>query len=173
MGMNGQTSHRASRQRAPWRRAIENCRGASNLEYLILVGVIAILALGAWRIFGSAIKCAAIAGGSMVRDLDLPQGTSHGSCLEATAAPAAGAGRMRGRPHASWGLCGGGTRPAPVASAIPSATPTASGAPSPPPSPADLMIRDILQVMCPADKAVLADLKKQGVTITAYDRIHS
>jgi hypothetical protein len=35
------------------------------------------------------------------------------------------------------------------------------------------MIRDILGVMCPGDKAVLADLKTQGVTITAYDRIHS
>jgi hypothetical protein len=35
------------------------------------------------------------------------------------------------------------------------------------------MIQDILKVMCPADKAVLADLKARGATVTAYDRMYT
>ncbi len=38
------------------RRLFRDSRGANLIEYLVLVGVVALLALGGWRVFGSAIR---------------------------------------------------------------------------------------------------------------------
>ncbi len=38
------------------RRFLKDSRGATMVEYIILVGVIAMLAIGAFRLFGGAVK---------------------------------------------------------------------------------------------------------------------
>jgi len=38
------------------RRFLKDSRGATMVEYIILVGVIAMLAIGAFRLFGTAVK---------------------------------------------------------------------------------------------------------------------
>ena len=40
---------------ARWKKFVSDTRGANMVEYIILVGVIAILALGGFRVFGSNV----------------------------------------------------------------------------------------------------------------------
>jgi pilus assembly protein Flp/PilA len=39
-----------------WSRLVKDTRGAGMVEYIILVGVIAILAMGAFKTFGSTVQ---------------------------------------------------------------------------------------------------------------------
>ena len=41
---------------ARWNKFVRDTRGANLVEYIILVGVVAILALGAFKIFGSKVQ---------------------------------------------------------------------------------------------------------------------
>jgi Flp pilus assembly pilin Flp len=66
-------------------------RGVSTAEYLILVGVIAVLGLGAWRIFGQTIKCKIMMSQSAVAQAN-PDGARSGpnvpqSCLDQGSSP--------------------------------------------------------------------------------------
>ena len=51
-------------------RFLKDTRGANLVEYIILVGVIAILALGAFKIFGGKVKTKITAQGTTVDSVD-------------------------------------------------------------------------------------------------------
>jgi Flp pilus assembly pilin Flp len=52
------------------RRFLKDTRGANLVEYIILVGVIAILALGAFKVFGGKVKSKVTAQGTTVDTVD-------------------------------------------------------------------------------------------------------
>jgi Flp pilus assembly pilin Flp len=160
-------------------RVAADTRGGSLVEYIIVVGVVALLAIGAWRQFNGSVKSVVQRQADHVRTLE---GTES---QEVTGAPGVQISQSSGKTspgdiaESPNGTLDIGQGPARVAGS-PSAGPARgveaerSGARSPPASSAReaLLIASILKVMCPQDKALLRDLKARGVTVTAYDRLY-
>jgi len=153
-------------------------RGLSTVEYVILLVLMCAVALGTWRVFGQSVKCALIRNGFAPEMGELPSGAEQ--CFADNAIPGAGdavalrdtATRSGSSSGCSRSNPGGGPSPAPAPSPTPSPSPAPSPAPPAPPTPAEQTMRDIKNILCKQDGAVLDDLRQRGVRITVYDSIY-
>jgi Flp pilus assembly pilin Flp len=146
-------------------------RGASLVEYIILIGVVALLAITAWRRFADAVTTVTDRHAEKVRTLEATEVnpvTGQPGVLAAT--DPQGGSTVPG-PGGVSGL----SDDDPLRSALSdesAAAPRASASAGSKSAAAAKLIADVLNVMCPKDKAFLADLKARGVTVTAFDKIY-
>lgn len=162
-------------------------RGLSSVEYVLILVLVAAVGLVAWRGFGGDLTCTlarverlfaetlGVAPREGAAQCELAavgeEGDTAAGSEDGTARTVGD--RAGGKPGGGGGSSGsgkpGGGKPGSGGGKPGGA---GSGGKPPPLSPADVLVRDVLAVMCPKDKAFLQDLKARGVKITAYDRIY-
>ena len=149
-----------------------DARGASLVEYIILLGVVALLAIGAWRQFSGSVKTAVDREAERVRTLDAVQ---TGEFVGGGTAPLPGGSVASTEPSPG----GGSAFQGPLRSTLPESTNPdedperngGAGSKKTDPARATKLIASVLKAMCPQDAAFLKDLKARGVKVTAVDSI--